>query len=88
MYRAIEDGDKIKYAFLKDNELDFVTMAITDDEVPQVLDFIKHHIDYEHLFDSIMSKKLETFYESLGWEIKLKLQPDEEDEGEMIDSDN
>jgi len=67
-YEKISNGTKIKWVYLKDNEFGFETIAYKGyEDPPQILDLIKNKIDHNKMFEQTMSKKLDMFYESMGW---------------------
>lgn len=69
-YIPINDDDKIKYTYLLKNPYNFETIALPEDEFPQeVYDFIATYINNEENFRSILIKKLESYYNALGWGI-------------------
>ena len=38
------------------------------EDPPQILDFIKQHIDHKKMFNQAMSKKIGMFYKAMKWE--------------------
>jgi DNA polymerase elongation subunit (family B) len=67
-YSQIVQGDKIKWVYLKDNPYKIETMAFLDFDFPkEVRTFIEKYIDRDMAFNSIMEKKLESFYHDLDW---------------------
>ena len=67
-YEKISNGTKIKWVYLKDNEFGFDTIAYKGyEDPPQILELIKNKIDHNKMFEQSMSKKLDMFYESMGW---------------------
>ena len=68
-YEKITNGSKIKWVYLKDNKFGFDTIAYKGYEAPpQILDFIKQHIDHKKMFQQAMSKKIGMFYKAMKWE--------------------
>ena len=68
-YEKITNGSKIKWVYLKDNKFGFDTIAYKGYEYPpQILDFIKQHIDHKKMFQQAMSKKIGMFYKAMKWE--------------------
>ena len=64
----IGDGDKVKWAYLKNNSLTVSECAFKGYNDPiQIIKFIRENIDHNKIFDSEMSGKLEDFYSALGW---------------------
>jgi DNA polymerase elongation subunit (family B) len=67
-YDNIRDGDKIKYAYLKENPLNASILAFKGDgDPPEILDYIKTYIDYKKLFERELKKKIQVFYTAMGW---------------------
>jgi DNA polymerase elongation subunit (family B) len=67
-YEPIRDGMKIKWAYLKQNPYDIPTIAIkTYNDPPEILDLIKTYINYDAIFDSQLTNKLQVFYDTMGW---------------------
>ena len=69
-FSYISDGEKIKWVYIKpNNPFKIESLAFRDnDEDPQViLDFIEKYVDRDKIFDSEMEKKLQDFYDALGW---------------------
>ena len=68
-YEKITNGSKIKWVYLKDNKFGFDTIAYKGyEDPPQILDFIKQHIDHKKMFQQAMSKKIGMFYKAMKWE--------------------
>jgi DNA polymerase elongation subunit (family B) len=64
----IQDGEKVKWAYLSDNPLGFETMALRGYRDPQVtVDFVAQYIDRNKIFDKELKNKLDDFYAALGW---------------------
>lgn len=64
----IQDGEKILWAYLKQNKYNFDSMALKGYEDPkQVIDFVKSYIDRDAIFESVLKTKLTNFWLSLGW---------------------
>lgn len=65
----ISDGDKIIYAYVKQNPFGFETMALKgqgeDDE--RLVEFMEKYIDKERVFETALMSKLNTIWEDLGW---------------------
>jgi len=67
-YPAISDGEKIKYVYLKPNPYKLITIAFKgEDDPPEIIDFIKAHLDYDKLFESELKDKLEDYYIAMRW---------------------
>jgi DNA polymerase elongation subunit (family B) len=64
----ISDGDKIKWVYLKRNNLGLDTCALKGFEDPEeILKFISANIDYEKIFESKLQNKLDDFYGALNY---------------------
>lgn len=64
----VQDGDKILWTRIRQNEFGMETIAITDNDDPQfILDMIVKYIDYKAIFESLLEKKLQDFYNALDW---------------------
>lgn len=68
-HRPISENEKIKYVFLNTNEYDFETIAFNEDSPKQILDFARKYVNHERIFQGIMTKKLESFYKVLNWNL-------------------
>lgn len=67
-YAPIEDGEKIKYVFLKKNPLHIDTLAVKGYGDPsQITNLIEQYIDIDALFDKELKNKLEQIYTALRW---------------------
>ena len=68
-YEKIGNGNKIKWVYLKENQFGFDTIGYKGyEDPPQILEFIKTHIDHSRMFEQAMSKKIGMFYEAMSWE--------------------
>jgi hypothetical protein len=64
----ISDGDKILWAYMKQNKYNFDTMALKGFEDPEfIVNFVSEHIDRNEIFESALKSKLTNFWGSLGW---------------------
>ena len=62
--------------YLKQNPIGIDVVAYKGHEdPPQILEFIQKYIDYDKIFNTALKKKLDMFYEALGW-------------GEVVDKQN
>jgi len=67
-YPPVKNGDKIKIAYLKQNPYEIRELAFRGESDPSViLDFIKDNFDAEALYNSEIKKKLDVFYDAMGW---------------------
>jgi len=67
-FQPITNGDKIKFIYLKQNPLGIENLGIRGFEDPEeVLTFIEQYVDYDKVFDKLLGKKLQQFYDALGY---------------------
>jgi len=67
-YEKITSSEKIRWVYLKQNELGLKSCAYKGyEDPPQIIDFIKLHIDYKKMYTQMLEKKIMMFYESLKW---------------------
>lgn len=67
-YEPIKNGDKIKWAYLKENPYGLDALGFTAYKDPkQVLDIINNYIDYDKIFERELLSKLQSFYDAIGW---------------------
>lgn len=67
-YAPFEDGDKLKWVYLKDNPFFLESLAFRGYEDPEeIIEFIRKFIDYDKIFESDLENKFNDFYEALGW---------------------
>ena len=69
-YPYIGDNEKIKWLYMSpDNPYRLDTMAFKDnDEEPkEILEYVEKYANRDKVFDSEMEKKLQDFYDALGW---------------------
>jgi DNA polymerase elongation subunit (family B) len=65
---VINDGDKIKYTYLKKNPLGMEAVALKGyDDPEELVKFVDTYIDYEALFEKELKNKLEDFYDAQNW---------------------
>jgi len=68
-YAKLIDGEKVKWAYLKDNPYGFDTMALRGYEDPtEIIQFVETYIDRNKIFDRELRGKLDDFYAALGWD--------------------
>ncbi len=71
-YEDIRGSEKIKWVYLKDNPFSIESIAFKGyDDPPEIMNFIKEHIDYEKLYRGALEKKIKMFYEALDWNLPL-----------------
>lgn len=64
----MDDGDKILWAYLKQNPYGFDTIAIRGYEDPkEIIDFVEKFIDKEEIFNRSLMSKLQDTWDNLGW---------------------
>ena len=67
-YEFISESEKIKWVYLKQNELGLESCSYKGyDDPPQIIEFIKKNIDYKKMYAQMLEKKIMMFYESLKW---------------------
>ena len=68
-HEPIRSGDKIKYVYLKKNELGIEELAFKGyDDAPEIMDFIIKYSDGHLLFDKELKNKLDVIYDALHWD--------------------
>jgi DNA polymerase elongation subunit (family B) len=77
-FPPISDGEKIKYVMLRQNPYHIDTLAFKDyEDPPQIMKFLKTYCDHQRLFDAELKKKLQDFYNALGWgELPINIKVD------------
>lgn len=69
MVESIKNGEKIKYVYLKKNELGLEEMAFRGYKDPKILmEFLDTYCDGLGLFEKELKNKLLDFYNALGWD--------------------
>ena len=67
-YGFINNGDKIRWVYLKTNPLGLKVVAYKGHEdPPQIIKYIGEHIDHDKIYDQALTKKLQMFYDCLDW---------------------
>lgn len=67
---TITDGEKIKWAYLKNNPFGFDTIALRGYEDPEeIIQFAETYIDRDKIFDRELRGKLDDFYSAMNWGI-------------------
>ena len=68
-YAPLRDGDKIKWAYLKNNPFGLDAVAFRGDgqDPDEIMELLKSHIDYDKIFERELLSKLQDFYGALGW---------------------
>ena len=67
-YEPMRDGDKIKWVYLKNNPLGLDGLGFTGySDPPEVNKFIQTYVDHNKIFERELRKKLQDFYDAIGW---------------------
>ena len=67
-YGFINDGDKIRWVYLKTNPLGLKVVAYKGHEdPPEIMKYINENINYDKIYDQALTKKLQMFYDCLDW---------------------
>ena len=67
-YGFINNGDKIRWVYLKTNPLGLKVVAYKGHEdPPEIMKYIDEHIDRDKIYGQSMTKKLQMFYDCLDW---------------------
>lgn len=66
--QPIDAGQKVKWAYIKPNAYGFETIAILDENDPEpIMDFLKQHLNNNLIYEKIMTNKLQSYYDAMGW---------------------
>ena len=69
-HETIVQGSKVKWIYLKKNPYNIDALAYLDYNIPQkIKEFLDKFADKEKVFDTILLKKLEGFYDDLEWRL-------------------
>jgi DNA polymerase elongation subunit (family B) len=64
----IDAGQKVKWAYIKPNAYGFDTIAILDENDPEpIMNFLKDHLNNNLIYEKIMTNKLQSYYDAMGW---------------------
>lgn len=64
----LTDGDKILWCYLKDNPMQFQSIALSrESNPPEVVEFVESYIDKTSIFEKIFINKVQGYYSSIGW---------------------
>ena len=67
-YGFINNGDKIRWVYLKNNPLGLKVVAYKGyEDPPEIMEFIRSTMDIDKIYDQAMTKKIGMFYDSLDW---------------------
>jgi hypothetical protein len=66
----IVDGDKILYAYVKQNSYGFETIALKGqgEDDPRIVKFVEQYMDKDKVFETSLISKLDTIWYDLGWD--------------------
>jgi DNA polymerase elongation subunit (family B) len=65
----IRNGEKIKWIYLKNNELGLDALAFRGyEDPPELMEFIEKYADKDKLFERELEGKLRDFYDALDWD--------------------
>ena len=68
-YEKISNSEKIKWVYLKQNELGLESCSYKGyEDPPEIMKFIKDFINPSKLYKQALEKKIMMFYEALGWD--------------------
>tara|TARA_Y100001951_G_scaffold3716_1_gene2523 strand:- start:464 stop:976 length:513 start_codon:yes stop_codon:yes gene_type:complete len=68
-YEQITSSEKIKWVYLRQNELGLESCGYKGyEDPPQIIEFIKKYIDYKKMYTQMLEKKIVMFYETLKWD--------------------
>ena len=64
----IKNSEKIKWVYLKSNPLSIAQIAFKGyDDPKEIMDYINKYVDHSKLFEKALKKKIDMFYDSMGW---------------------
>ena len=64
----IKNSEKIKWVYLKNNPLSIAQIAFKGyDDPKEIMDYINKHVNHRKLFEKALKKKIDMFYDSMGW---------------------
>ena len=65
---AIQNGEKVKWAYLADNPYGMDTMALRGYQDPKpIIEFVEQYIDRNKIFEKELKNKLDDFYAAMNW---------------------
>ena len=71
-YAYIQNGEKIKWVYLKQNSFGLNVIAYKGyEDPPEILQFIRDNIDHNKMYEQSLKKKLQMFYDSLNWGVPV-----------------
>lgn len=67
-YPKIPNSEKIKWAYLVQNEFNLDTIGIPSENIhPKIYQFIEKYIDRDKMFSRVSESKIQDFYSVFGW---------------------
>ena len=64
----IKNSEKIKWVYLKQNPLSIAQIAFKGyDDPKEIMDYINQYVNHNKLFEKALKKKIDMFYDSMGW---------------------
>jgi len=67
-YEKINNSEKIRWVYLKQNELGLSSCGYKGyEDPPEIIDFVKNNIDYKKMYSQMLEKKIMMFYDTLVW---------------------
>ena len=67
-FQPLYESEKIKWAYLKPNEMNYEAIAFRGyEDPPQILEFVKKYIDVEKIYEHELESKLEDIFSAMRW---------------------
>ena len=67
-YEKISNSEKIRWVYLRQNELGLESCGYKGyEDPPQIIEFVKTHINYKKMYAQMLEKKIMMFYDTLKW---------------------
>ncbi len=74
-FMPIQESEKIKWVYLKENDLGVDALAFRGfEDPPEILDFLNKYLDREKMLERSLEGKLLDVYEALKWQVPNKQQ--------------
>ena len=68
IHEKISEGSKIKWAYLKSNQLQIPAIGFKGyDDPKKIMNFIEQYVNHDKIFNSVLQKKIDLFYGALNW---------------------
>ena len=65
----ISNGEKIKWAYLKNNPYGFDSIALRGyADPPEIVEFVEKYIDRDKIFNQELKGKLDDFFAAMNWD--------------------